>query len=103
MRGSQFLSSIHSRDFKIQRGDSNKNVAKKVNLRSFSLYSDYSYPLTLSNVGRTLLKLRFQVTISKLRKRNKFSPSLVTFTIKHETRHFHVAVVQKRERNYKKA
>ena len=51
MRGSQFLSSLHSRDFKIQRGDSNKNVAKKVNLRSFSLYSDYSYPLTLSKVG----------------------------------------------------
>ena len=29
----------------------NKNVAYKVNLRSFSVYSDYSYPLTLSNVG----------------------------------------------------
>ena len=40
-----------SRDFKIQRRDGNENVAKKVNLRSFSLYRNYWYPLTLSNVG----------------------------------------------------
>ena len=39
------------RDLKIKRRDSNENVAEKVNLRSFSLYRDYSYPLTLSNVG----------------------------------------------------
>ena len=38
-------------DFKIQRRDGDKNVAWKLNLRSFSLYSDYSYPLTLSMVG----------------------------------------------------
>ena len=41
----------HNRDFKIQRRDGDKNVAEKVHLRSFSLYSDYSWPLTLSNVG----------------------------------------------------
>ena len=41
----------HIRDFKIQRRDGDKNVAEKVNLRSFSLYTDYSYPLTLSIVG----------------------------------------------------
>ena len=29
----------------------NKNVALRVILRSFSLYRDYAYPLTLSNVG----------------------------------------------------
>ena len=39
------------RIIKIQRPDGNENVALKVNLRFFSLYSDYSYPLTLSNVG----------------------------------------------------
>ena len=39
------------RIIKIQRRDGNENVALKVNLRSFSLYRDYSYPLTLSNVG----------------------------------------------------
>ena len=30
------------RDFKIQRREGDKNVVKKVNLRSFSIYSDYS-------------------------------------------------------------
>ena len=39
------------RDFKIQRRDGDKNVAYKVNLSSFSVYTDYSYPLTLSIVG----------------------------------------------------
>ena len=38
------------RDFKIQRRDGNGNVAYNVNLRSFSLYRNYSCPLTLSNV-----------------------------------------------------
>ena len=38
------------RDLKIQRRDCKENVAKKVNLLSFSLYRNYSYPLTLSNV-----------------------------------------------------
>ena len=33
------------------RRDGNKNVVSKVNLRSSSLYRDYSYPLTLSNEG----------------------------------------------------
>ena len=39
-----------SREFKIQRRDGYENVALKLNLRSFSLYRDYSYPLTLANV-----------------------------------------------------
>ena len=33
-------------------GDGRKNVAKKVNSRSFNLYRDYSKSLTLSNVGK---------------------------------------------------
>ena len=49
MAGTSF--SRKNRDFKIQRRDGNENVAQKVNLCSFSLYSDYSYPLTLSIVG----------------------------------------------------
>jgi len=40
-----------NREFKIQRSNSKENIPQKVNFRSFSLYSDYSYPLTLSNVG----------------------------------------------------
>ena len=49
----EFLRSFlrHNRDFKIQRHDGDKKVAEKVNLHYFSLYSDYSCPLTLSNVG----------------------------------------------------
>ena len=41
----------NNRDFKIQGRVGNENVALKVNLRSFSLYRNYFYPLTLSNVG----------------------------------------------------
>ena len=40
-----------NRDFKIQRRGRQRERRLKVNLRSFSPYSDYSYPLTLSNVG----------------------------------------------------
>ena len=43
--------SRQNRDFKIQRRDDNDSVALKVNFRSFILNSNYSYPLTLSNVG----------------------------------------------------
>ena len=39
------------RKFTIQRGDDNKKLAFRANLRSFSPYHDYSYPLTLSNVS----------------------------------------------------
>ena len=45
----------------------------------------------------------FQVTISKLRKRNKISSLLVYVLHKREIRHFHVVVVQKRERNVQKS
>ena len=41
----------YHRDFKIQRRDGNENVALKVNLLSFSLYRNYSCPLTLTYVG----------------------------------------------------
>ena len=37
--------------FKIQRDDDNEKLAFKANLGPFSLYRDYSYPLTLSNVS----------------------------------------------------
>ena len=36
------LRRFENRDLKVQRRVGNKNVAKKVNLRSFSLYRDYS-------------------------------------------------------------
>ena len=43
------------------------------------------------------------MTISKLRKRNKISSLLVYVLHKREIRHFHVLVVQKRERNVQKS
>ena len=45
------INNAGNRDFKIRRRDGDENVAEKVNLRSFSLYRNYSYTLTLSNVG----------------------------------------------------
>ena len=45
-----FYTLAYSACAKPRRGG-NKNVVSKVNLRSSSLYRDYSYPLTLSNEG----------------------------------------------------
>ena len=36
---------------RFEDGDGGKNVAEKVNSRSFNLHSDYFKSLTLSNVG----------------------------------------------------
>ena len=89
-----------TRDFKIQRRDGDKNVAKKVNFRSFSLYSDYSYPLTLSIVGEPSRSWIFKGPNSSSEREINFRRCLFTSSIKREIyRHFHVVVVQKRERN----
>ena len=75
----------------------NENVALKVNLRPFSLHRNYSYPLTLSNVGEPswswIPRDHVQVQKEKL-----FTFTLFTFSVKREIRHFHVVVVQKREK-----
>ena len=73
---SDILNFTQFRDFKIQRCDGNEHVAKLI-LRSFSLYNDYSHPLTLSNVGEAS-------TISKVRNREKSSSLLVH--VLHKTR-----------------
>ena len=91
------------RDFKIQRRDGNENDALKVNLRSFRLYGNYSYPLILSNVDKPswnwILRDHIQVQNEK-----KISSLLVFFfSIKREIRHFNVVFVQKRERNVQKS
>ena len=97
--GGGFADAIASfiRDFKIQRRDSNENVALTVNLRSFSLYRDNSYLLTFSIV-REPSYIWIHGTIFKFRKRNKIS----SFSVKHEIRHFHAVVVQKGKEMYKK-
>ena len=46
---------------------------------------------------------KFQMTISKLRKRSKISSLLVYVLHKRQIGHFHVLVVQKRERNVQKS
>ena len=56
---------------------------KKRNLRSFSLYRNYSYPLTLSNVSEPSWSW-MPGTISKCRKGNKIS-SLLVYVL-HKTR-----------------
>ena len=72
-----------------------------MNLHSFSLYSDYSYPLTLSIVGEPswswISRGHTQAQIEK-----KIRRCLFTSSIKREMRYFHVVVVQKLERNVQK-
>ena len=74
-----------------------------MNLRSFAHYNDYSYPLTLSIVGQILLKRNFKGPNSSSEREIKFRRWLFTSSIKREIRHFHVVVVQKRERNVQKS
>ena len=79
----------NNKDLKIQRRDGNENVAQKVNLRSFSLHRNYSYPLTLSNVGEPswswILGDHMQVQKEKLNfvvacLRPPYNPKLRVFT-----------------------
>ena len=67
------------RTVKVPRRDGNENVAWKVNLCSFTLYRNFSYPLTLSNVGEPNWSW-IPIDISKFQKRNKISSLLVTLT-----------------------
>ena len=63
-----------------------------MNLRSFSLYRNYSYPLTLPNAGEPSWSWIPRDHI-QVQREVKFPCCLFTYSIK---RHFHVVVVQKR-------
>ena len=52
---------------------------------------------------RTVLKLDFKGQYLILEREIQFRRCLFTFSIKREIRHFHVVVVQKRERNIQKS
>ena len=71
-----------------------ENVAKKVNLRPFKLYSVYLHPLNLSNAGNFSWNwipkdfIQFQNEERKIRRRN------FTSSIKSRIRGFHVVVVR---------
>ena len=74
-----------------------------MNLSFFSLYNNYSYPLTFSYCRQTLPKLNFKGPYSSSEREIKFHRCLITSSIKREIRHFHVVVVQKRKRNVQKS
>ena len=74
-----------------------------MNLRSFGLYSDYSCPLTLSNVGEPLWNWISRDHIQAQKEKENFIVAcLRTSSIKREIRHFHVVVVQNGKEMYKK-
>ena len=74
--------------------DSHENVAWKVNSHFFSLHHDYSNSLTF----------QMQANSSKFIEEKKIlSCCLFTSLTKRENRHFHVVVVQWRQRNVQKS
>ena len=94
----------NTRDFKIQRRDSKGERRWKVNLRSFSLYRDYFYLLTLSNVGEPSWSwIPCKEPYPSSEREIKFRRCLFTFSTKRVISHFHVVVVQKRQRIVQKS
>ena len=59
-------------------------------------------PTYFVNCRRTVLKLNFKGPYSSSEREIKFRRCLFTSSIKREIRHFHIVVVQKRERNIQK-
>ena len=90
------------RDFKVQRPNSKENIAQKVNLRPFSPYSDYSYPLTLSNVGESYRSSISRSHIQAHKEKHNFVVACLRPCLR-KIRHFHRVVVQKREKNVPKS
>ena len=82
------------RKFKIQQDDDNEKLAFKANLGPY-----YSYPLTLSNVSELSWSW---IPYPSSGRQIKFRRGLFTFSTQREIRHFHVVVVQKRQRNVQK-
>ena len=74
-----------------------------MNLRSFSPYSDYSYPLTLSNVGEPPWSWISRNHSQGSKREIKFRRCLFTSSFNRKIRHLHVVVVQKQERNVQKS
>ena len=86
------------RDFKIQRRDSNENITCVL-----SVFIAIIPTYLLCQMYANLTEFEFQGTIFKFRKQNKISSLPVYVLHKHEIRHFHVVVVQKRQRNVQKS
>ena len=73
-----------------------------MNSRFFKLFRIYSSSLEMSKVGEFPWSW-FLGTALKFRKRMKNSSSLVYASIKREIMHFHVVVVQRRQRHVQKS
>ena len=97
---------LNHKGFEVQWCDGNKKIAWKVSLHSFSLYYDFPYTLTLSNVGKPswswipMEHIHGHIQVSK--EKLDFHHCLFMFSIKHEIGHFHVVVMQIRQRNVQK-
>ena len=76
--------------------------AWKVNSHFFSLYRDYSNSLTLSNASE-LFWSWISINHIQVHEENEFCHCLFTSFTKREIRHFHVVVVQWRQRNIQKS
>ena len=73
-----------------------------MNSHFFSLYRDYSNSLTLSNASE-LFWSWISINHIQVHEENEFCHCLFTSFTKREIRHFHVVVVQWRQRNIQKS
>ena len=80
--------------------DGSKNVAQKLNSRSINLNRDYSNSNGFVKCRRTFLELNSLEPCPSSER--EFCRPLYTSSIKREIRHFHVVVVQWRQRNVQK-
>ena len=81
-----------------------KTLHGKVNSPFFSFYRDYSNSLSLSNASKLLIWSWLSVNqIIQVHEENEFCHCLFTSFTKREIRHFHVVVVQWRQRNVQKS
>ena len=81
--------------------DGNKNFPQKLNSRSINLNRDYPNTNGFVKCRRTFLEL-YSLEPCPSSWERKFCRPLYTSSIKRENRHFHVVVVQWRQRNVQK-
>ena len=83
-------------------GDGYENVTYKVNLRCLKLNRTYSISLNSSNVGTVFWSWILTDCIKVQEKKKKRCCLLLPSSTKREIRQFHVAVVQRRQKNVQK-
>ena len=90
--------------FSIDDSDGAKNVLFMMNSRCFKLCRVYSNSLKMSNVPRQIsLELITWAPHSSLDREKNIRHRLFTSSIKFAIRHFHVVIVQGRQRNVQKS